>query len=1189
MTTKTLRLNIDASGAASGAKQFNTAIGNTTKAINKMDAVAGSAFSKLSKEATKTFSTLSRSLGTLSGKSLSGKLITNITRLSAAMKDFRAPTKTQVSNFRSFVTAIGKMKISGRNFSKLGTLTAALAGFRAPSKSQTANLVAFVAAVNSLKLTSGVTKLAADLERIARSATRAALALRRVNKNLGRARAPMRTFSKRAAKSAGAMRGLENAFDGTFQTASLFRGFIGAFTFATFTRNIFEATIAVERFLNLTNAISQSTGLGLNAEAEFKDIARITRQLGGDLRVATEEYGKFSAAALNSGLSLAETKAIYKSLSGATTVLGLSTERTRLSFLAVTQILSKGRVSTEELRRQLGEQIPGLFESFSREVKRLAKTVGVEIDSLDDALRRGLISGEGGALILEKILREQFGPQVEEALQRADRRLNQLKSTFFEMMVAIGRGGFLDALAESFVRIDETLRSGAFQETATVLGEKLASGVRKATDIMVLFLDNLDKVIMGLKIFASIVLVGTFSRFAASMLAIAGPFISMSRVAGKFGSGLLGMSKGFNSLSKTVPIVAKGLGILTGGVIIAGMVSLALAMKRGAERTQEFKDGLLSLEKDEITFGQKLNAALDLGFQKTKKLIGEINRLLSLIPSLPGGDTLSLGGLADLSLKGVTTAFIDIPQAMRTSVMDLTRAIIAGEAVVRANAAVRRAGESGDPLALKKALQTRDEAVRLAEELGDNLGKKFGENFAFSVTGAIDKSLEEAAKRQIAPHRFVFDTAENIAKRATAGIPTPRRKPLLTSTGEPGIGETLTDTQLALRTFGSSAKAIEKRSSSAAKMLNTLSPLLAVTAKYTEEIKKLDDFQKQATQSQKQGSAVFAEQERRLRVSFKGKKTEAEILKIVTAAQKEFNAALAKEAGLLALSQDIESRQRQLQGIAERVAGKTALTQVRDASLAAGEGTFSDAFQQQLDIMREGARTWAQDVGTIMGGAFNTLTDGIGDAAAQIIVMGADSQTVFKQLAQTILSDVVGGIAKIAAQWVINAAVGKAVSTASTALSVAEAGVVSSAWAVAAALVNAATFGAAAAAGTLAVSASVAAAKVLATAVGFAKGGVFDKATAFSHRGGLGVMGEAGPEAVMPLRRDSQGRLGVAAAGGKKSEGNTVNIAIDARGAEQGVEEKIGEVLAEVLPLAMAQASDMAVVRIRTESGRGRI
>jgi len=43
----------------------------------------------------------------------------------------------------------------------------------------------------------------------------------------------------------------------------------------------------------------------------------------------------------------------------------------------------------------------------------------------------------------------------------------------------------------------------------------------------------------------------------------------------------------------------------------------------------------------------------------------------------------------------------------------------------------------------------------------------------------------------------------------------------------------------------------------------------------------------------------------------------------------------------------------------------------------------------------------------------------------------------------------------------------------------------------------------------------------------YANGGVVTAPTAFQHSGGLGVMGEAGPEAIMPLKRGKNGKLGV--------------------------------------------------------------
>lgn len=58
----------------------------------------------------------------------------------------------------------------------------------------------------------------------------------------------------------------------------------------------------------------------------------------------------------------------------------------------------------------------------------------------------------------------------------------------------------------------------------------------------------------------------------------------------------------------------------------------------------------------------------------------------------------------------------------------------------------------------------------------------------------------------------------------------------------------------------------------------------------------------------------------------------------------------------------------------------------------------------------------------------------------------------------------------------------------------------------------------------------------------FAKGGVIASPTSFPMRGGRGLMGEAGPEAIMPLARGADGRLGVQTAGGGRPISVVMNI-----------------------------------------------
>ena len=58
----------------------------------------------------------------------------------------------------------------------------------------------------------------------------------------------------------------------------------------------------------------------------------------------------------------------------------------------------------------------------------------------------------------------------------------------------------------------------------------------------------------------------------------------------------------------------------------------------------------------------------------------------------------------------------------------------------------------------------------------------------------------------------------------------------------------------------------------------------------------------------------------------------------------------------------------------------------------------------------------------------------------------------------------------------------------------------------------------------------------------FAQGGIVSSPITFPMRGGRGLMGEAGPEAIMPLSRGADGRLGVQTQGGGRAVNVVMNI-----------------------------------------------
>jgi len=89
--------------------------------------------------------------------------------------------------------------------------------------------------------------------------------------------------------------------------------------------------------------------------------------------------------------------------------------------------------------------------------------------------------------------------------------------------------------------------------------------------------------------------------------------------------------------------------------------------------------------------------------------------------------------------------------------------------------------------------------------------------------------------------------------------------------------------------------------------------------------------------------------------------------------------------------------------------------------------------------------------------------------------------------------------------------------------------------------------------------------------VPFAKGGIVNSPTLFPFAKGVGLMGEAGPEAIIPLKRGKGGRLGVEGGGGT----TTVNVSVDAKGTKVEGDGKqmaqLGKMLGSAIEMEIAK------------------
>jgi tape measure domain-containing protein len=189
----------------------------------------------------------------------------------------------------------------------------------------------------------------------------------------------------------------------------------------------------------------QSLNLALQAVTETQSnfaeqqvfLAGVAQRHGVEINSLTKQYTAFYVAAKDK-MAGSEIQQVFEDISRSGSALGLNNEALGRSFTAVNQMLSKGTVSSEELRGQLAESLPGAVQAMTKAVQILHP----EIKNLTE---KGLFEMiKAGDILATEVLPETArqlalitGADKAEGIDTLTKSTNRLKNEWTKMVDSI--------------------------------------------------------------------------------------------------------------------------------------------------------------------------------------------------------------------------------------------------------------------------------------------------------------------------------------------------------------------------------------------------------------------------------------------------------------------------------------------------------------------------------------------------------------------------------------------------------------------------------------------------------------------------------------------------------------------------------------------------------------------------------
>ncbi|MEG6505856.1 tape measure protein [Nitratidesulfovibrio sp. 1201_IL3209] len=161
------------------------------------------------------------------------------------------------------------------------------------------------------------------------------------------------------------------------------------------------------------------------AVARMKEIRDEADRLGVSYIDLAEQTKKFDAAIAQSTLR-GQGQKILSAFGGYGAVLGLDSQGMSAVYRAITQMVSKGKVSAEELRLQLAEQLPGAVQLF-------AEALGVSEQQLDKMLEKGEV-GLNTLLKVADLLEKKFGGDLSRVTDNLAQNMERLGNSWNDLL-----------------------------------------------------------------------------------------------------------------------------------------------------------------------------------------------------------------------------------------------------------------------------------------------------------------------------------------------------------------------------------------------------------------------------------------------------------------------------------------------------------------------------------------------------------------------------------------------------------------------------------------------------------------------------------------------------------------------------------------------------------------------------------